>query len=163
MLEPLATPYSQPRGIVASAIALQPGVYVPPDQRLQLRSGRATPADLLHGDGPIPWIDAFLAATPAAGIVAFPTPPQERLPRVLDAAKSPEALPEGDSEGLPAGLSKAASAAASRAESAALTLEVLANRVRSGELTLAGYDPALGDAAALVTALAAVLGVRLAE
>ena len=163
MLEPLATPYSQPSGIVASAIVLQPGVYVPPDQRLQVRSARATHADLLNGDGPIPWIDAFLAATPAAGIVALPTPSQERLQRVLDAAPSPEAIPEGAQEVLPEGLPKVASSAASRAESAALTLEVLANRVRSGELTLAGYDPALGDAAALVTALAAVLGVRLAE
>ncbi len=46
------------------------------------------------------------------------------------------------------------------AEQAAQALEVLAQRVRAGELTLPGYDPHMGESAALVAALAAILGVR---
>ena len=46
------------------------------------------------------------------------------------------------------------------AEAAARTLEVLARRVRDGEISLVGYEPRLGDAAALAAALAALLGVR---
>ncbi|GAB1341381.1 hypothetical protein MASR1M101_05080 [Gemmatimonas sp.] len=47
------------------------------------------------------------------------------------------------------------------AEEAAHALEVLARRVRAGELTLPSYDPRMGEPAALVAALAALLGVRL--
>lgn len=47
------------------------------------------------------------------------------------------------------------------AEQAAHALELLAQRVRAGELLLPGYDPRMGEPAALVAALAAVLGVRL--
>jgi len=39
-------------------------------------------------------------------------------------------------------------------------LELLASRIRSGELTVPGYEPGMSDAAALTAALAAVLGVR---
>lgn len=46
------------------------------------------------------------------------------------------------------------------AEAAARALEVLAGRVRDGEISLTGYGPQLGDAAVLATALAALLGVR---
>ena len=46
------------------------------------------------------------------------------------------------------------------AEAAARALELLARRVREGEISLAGYEPRLGDAAALAAALAALLGVR---
>lgn len=45
-------------------------------------------------------------------------------------------------------------------EAAARALELLARRVRDGEISLAGYEPRLGDAAALAAALAALLGVR---
>lgn len=48
----------------------------------------------------------------------------------------------------------------SSSEIVALALEALALRVRRGELTLPGYDPALGDSAVLVAALAALHGVR---
>lgn len=47
------------------------------------------------------------------------------------------------------------------AEEAAHALEVLARRVRAGELTLPSYDPRMGEPAALVAALAALLGVKL--
>lgn len=47
------------------------------------------------------------------------------------------------------------------AEAAAHALELLARRVRTGELPLPGYEPRMGDAAALVAALAALLGVKL--
>ena len=47
------------------------------------------------------------------------------------------------------------------AEEAAHALELLARRVRAGELMLPGYDPRMGETAALVAALAALLGVRL--
>jgi hypothetical protein len=47
------------------------------------------------------------------------------------------------------------------AEEAAHALEVLARRVRAGELMLPSYDPRMGEPAALVAALAALLGVRL--
>ncbi|MDQ8162837.1 MAG: hypothetical protein P3C10_09680 [Gemmatimonadota bacterium] len=46
------------------------------------------------------------------------------------------------------------------AEAAARALELLARRVRDGELSLTGYEPRLGDAAVLAAALAALLGVR---
>jgi hypothetical protein len=49
----------------------------------------------------------------------------------------------------------------SHTEYAAKALEMLALRVRAGELILPGYDPKTGDAGALVVALAALLGVRL--
>lgn len=48
----------------------------------------------------------------------------------------------------------------SHTESAARALEMLARRVRGGELPLPGYVPELGDAAALAAALAALLGIR---
>lgn len=48
----------------------------------------------------------------------------------------------------------------SNGEAAARALELIAQRVRSGELALPGYDPALGDSAALIAALAALHGVR---
>lgn len=44
------------------------------------------------------------------------------------------------------------------AESAAQALELLAQRVRAGELSLAGYEPRMGNAAALAAALTALLG-----
>jgi hypothetical protein len=47
------------------------------------------------------------------------------------------------------------------AADAAKAFEVLARRVRAGELVLPGYDPRMGEPAALVAALAALLGVRL--
>lgn len=52
-------------------------------------------------------------------------------------------------------------AADASAQAAAQALETLAQRVRAGELQLPGYDPRMGDAAALVSALAALLGLRL--
>lgn len=48
-----------------------------------------------------------------------------------------------------------------RASEAAEALEMLARRVRSGELTVPEFDGRMGESAALVAALAAVLGVRL--
>lgn len=53
-----------------------------------------------------------------------------------------------------------AATAREHSESAARALETLAQRVRSGELVVAGYAPELGDAAALAAALAALLGIR---
>ncbi|MCE2902651.1 MAG: hypothetical protein ACK5XT_02010 [Gemmatimonas sp.] len=47
-----------------------------------------------------------------------------------------------------------------RTEDAALALEQVARRMRAGELAMVSYDPRLGEQAALVAALAAVLGVR---
>ena len=52
-------------------------------------------------------------------------------------------------------------AAGSTAEEAAHALELLARRVRAGELTLPSYDPRMGEPAALLAALAALLGVKL--
>ncbi|MEQ1691832.1 MAG: hypothetical protein ABMA00_11130 [Gemmatimonas sp.] len=45
-------------------------------------------------------------------------------------------------------------------EAAALALESLARRIRDGEIALPGYTSDMGDAAALATALAALLSVR---
>lgn len=169
MPEPIATPYSQPMGFGVSTSAARPGPYVPPDHRRPNVGARMTPTDLLTGDGPIPWIDAFLAATPAMGVGVIASPPAAVAPgepaplvETTWTSDSPVA-DEGDGAGELQAPAPPARSAESRAESAAQTLEILAQRVRAGELPLAGYDPALGDAAALVTALAAVLGVRLAE
>ena len=49
---------------------------------------------------------------------------------------------------------------AGQTEAAAQLLESLARRVREGELVLPGFNAEMGDAAALASALAALLGVR---
>lgn len=54
----------------------------------------------------------------------------------------------------------AAGAPEATAEEAAHALELLAQRVRAGELMLPSYDPRMGESAALVAALAALLGVK---
>lgn len=79
----------------------------------------------------------------------------------------PPSRQAGDSRGaahsrLEAGHAEADNSASEYAhtESAARALETLAQRVRSGELVVAGYAPELGDAAALAAALAALLGIR---
>lgn len=59
------------------------------------------------------------------------------------------------------GLRREQAEAESTAEEAAHALELLARRVRAGELTLPSYDPRMGEPAALVAALAALLGVKL--
>jgi hypothetical protein len=72
--------------------------------------------------------------------------------RVLRAMASTEGVAD-PSEATP-------SLAHATAEEAAHALELLARRVRAGELMLPGYDPRMGESAALVAALAAILGVR---
>jgi hypothetical protein len=69
----------------------------------------------------------------------------QRLQSVALTRSAPEELP----------------AVESTAEEAAHALELLARRVRAGELTLPSYDPRMGEPAALVAALAALLGVKL--
>jgi hypothetical protein len=150
MPQPIATPYAQPQGVVPSFAGAQPGLYLPPAHRRMAGQSRPTPTDLLSGNGPIPWIDAFLAATPAAGVLALPDSPVSSEPPTFEPFRAPAA----------SAFQKSPQASA---EAAAQTLELLALRVRAGELPLTGYDPALGDAAALVSALAVLLGVRLAE
>jgi hypothetical protein len=39
-------------------------------------------------------------------------------------------------------------------------LEVVAKKIRAGEISSSGYEEGMGDAAALAAALAAVLGLR---
>jgi hypothetical protein len=100
-----------------------------------------------------------VSATEAAGIHSSPsrgvTPLQTPAinPAVEQWAERERRAAAGE---LPAGPAPEAGP-----EAAAHALELLARRVRSGELTIPGYDPKLGDAAALVAALAALLGVRL--
>jgi len=171
MTQPIATPYARPQGGRPAFTGARPGLYLPPTHR----SGRSrsTPTDLLAGDGPIPWIDAFLAATPAAGMLALPDGPASIIPSTFDPFREPDARADWQPEAFrEEGHEPPRSASAdetslkssqANAEAAAQTLELLALRVRAGELPLTGYDPALGDAAALVSALAVLLGVRLAE
>jgi len=77
-------------------------------------------------------------------------PELSQAPRSTAALVDEAALHEPSSMGRP-----------SHTEYAAKALEMLALRVRAGELILPGYDPKTGDAGALVVALAALLGVRL--
>ena len=173
MTQAIATPYAQPQGVVPSFAGAQPGLYLPPSHRRTGSRTRSTPTDLLAGNGPIPWIDAFLAATPAAGMLALPDSPFLSLASASDSVLASEGLtdldpvvPDHEIQGPPETAFTDASSRRSpqaSAEAAAQTLELLALRVRAGELPLTGYDPALGDAAALVSALAVLLGVRLAE
>ncbi|WP_373058106.1 hypothetical protein [Gemmatimonas sp.] len=106
--------------------------------------------------------------------------------RLFDAAPAPETLPAWSDDDMidimprqrghasapsrvptPASISaiepwadRARRAGNDNAEAAARALELLARRVRDGEISLVGYEPRLGDAAALAAALAALLGVR---
>ncbi len=106
--------------------------------------------------------------------------------RLFDASSSPEPLPAwsdddmidimpvqtersalptrtptpGSTRALEPWADRARRAGDESAEAAARALELLARRVRDGEISLAGYEPRLGDAAALAAALAALLGVR---
>ena len=66
----------------------------------------------------------------------------------------------GSSSAIEPWADRARRAGDENAEAAARALELLARRVREGEISLAGYEPRLGDAAALAAALAALLGVR---
>lgn len=83
----------------------------------------------------------------------------ERARKAQDEAHGLRAMASSEADAPRAEAPGAASLDAS-AEEAAQALEVLARRVRAGELTLPGYDPRTGESAALVAALAAILGVR---
>ena len=77
------------------------------------------------------------------------------------ARKAHEAAREEVPESVPEAASQVEQVPEATAEEAAHALELLARRVRAGELTLPSYDPRMGEPAALVAALAALLGVRL--
>jgi hypothetical protein len=87
-------------------------------------------------------------ASPLPSPLASPTPPS-----------SPRRTPIGSAPIEP-WADRARRAGDESSEAAARALELLARRVRDGEISLAGYEPRLGDAAALAAALAALLGVR---
>jgi len=76
------------------------------------------------------------------------------------AAASTRVPTPGSSRAIEPWADRARRAGDESAEAAARALELLARRVRDGEISLAGYEPRLGDAAALAAALAALLGVR---
>lgn len=104
-----------------------------------------TPARLFaerHAEEPLPaWSDDDMIDIMPLGTVAQQTAAQQGVTQsVTHRESSSTASPHG--------------------EAAARSLELVAQRVRSGELTLPGYDPALGDSAALIAALAALHGVR---
>ncbi|HEY0930245.1 MAG TPA: hypothetical protein VGE27_10040 [Gemmatimonas sp.] len=75
--------------------------------------------------------------------------------------RQPLFTPRGQSALRVSGLGAQVARRDENAEAAAHALELLAGRVRAGELPLPGYEPRMGDAAALVAALAALLGVKL--
>lgn len=81
------------------------------------------------------------------------------VPVLRDPSRAPSAPPggNGDVRRPPTPVPESGE---ENSEAAARALELLAQRVRVGEITLPGYDPRLDDAAALATALAALLGAR---
>ena len=81
------------------------------------------------------------------------------MPVLLDPSHRPFASPSGREE-VRGQATLGPESDEENSEAAARALETLAQRVRVGEITLPGYDPRLGDAAALATALAALLGAR---
>jgi len=87
----------------------------------------------------------------------------ERARKAHEEAQVSQAMASAHSDPQAADESVRAShlAPESTAEEAAHALELLARRVRAGELTLPSYDPRMGEPAALVAALAALLGVKL--
>ncbi|WP_337170701.1 hypothetical protein [Gemmatimonas aurantiaca] len=108
---------------------------------------------------------------------AFAPPPSTEPAALFAEPHTPEPLPVWSDDDMvdimpvrqplftprsqPAALGAQAADRDGSAEAAAHALELLARRVRTGELPLPGYEPRMGDAAALVAALAALLGVKL--
>lgn len=83
------------------------------------------------------------------------------MPRQKGHASAPSRVPTPASiSAIEPWADRARRAGNDNAEAAARALELLARRVRDGEISLVGYEPRLGDAAALAAALAALLGVR---
>ena len=81
------------------------------------------------------------------------------VPVLRDRSRTPSASPSGSGE-VRRSPAPAPEIGEENSEAAARALELLAQRVRVGEIRLPGYDPRLDDAAALATALAALLGAR---
>jgi len=78
--------------------------------------------------------------------------------RAIDAGDvTPHSFDVSDSELRQRELHEASIRRAAEREAAASALESVAHRVRTGEISLAGFDAALGEAAALATTLAAML------
>jgi hypothetical protein len=109
--------------------------------------------------GELPGVDA---TTPGVVERAVPSSlPMWSDDDMMDIMPSPTAHASSSNVGKDAGQSAALEGESTpHTESAARTLEMLAQRVRSGDLVLPGYAPELGDAAALAAALAALLGIR---
>lgn len=165
--EPLE-PYAGPSGAVRarpSGEALRPTPFVPRPFRSQPREHTSddvfpsVTADVVHeqralateadakatlaaGQHELPWIDAYLDDTGAAQ----PTAPTG----------------ETSSEGqVPAAVNQAPNIetpALTSAEDAAQVLESLSRQLRDGSLSIVGFVPGSGEAAALAATLTAVLG-----
>lgn len=83
------------------------------------------------------------------------------MPMQNERSVAPKRMPTpGASSAIEPWADRARRSGDENAETAARALEVLARRVRDGEISLTGYEPRLDDAAALAAALAALLGVR---
>lgn len=161
-------------GVVGQTVV---GPYVPEPWR-----GRPVSSDA----PPVPWIDTFLSSTPALPIqaVAVESTSATEAWALDEAAEQMRVLANDlrdrgrvhrDAEVAAQFFDPSSTSAKLMAwndddfidrigeetcEAAARALELLAQRVRVGEITLLGYDSRLGDAAALATALAALLGTR---
>ena len=132
------------RADVVSAAATNAAFYIPTgtdergdEERPASAASAAVPAEARSGSRP--------EGEPSAESAAYQP--------VLNAMNSPAAAAEWTrltagtpAEGTPMPLAEA--------------LEVLASRIRAGTLQASGYEPGMGDAAALTAALAAVLGVK---
>ena len=125
---------------LADALRDRDGISIESSETDRLFEGAPPPTSML------PWGDDDLI-----DIMPIQAAHAAVLPRVPPHGSLPPLAPWAD---------RARQAGDESSEAAARALEVLARRVRDGEISLAGYEPRLGDAAALAAALAALLGVR---
>jgi ribosome-binding protein aMBF1 (putative translation factor) len=108
----------------------------------------------------LPWIDAFLDANSAAAMVEQVAEQVAEAPvDIMPVYRAPEATPEAAPDSAPAFASVGESVFVAR-EQAAMQLEALAERVRSGELELGDLAPNSSDASVLAATLSALLKSR---
>lgn len=187
-LTPLATPVVEDRaggaaGDVVEAPADEGVESAPSDEwpleeaatefrALSLRpEGQEGPWKQSYMPAPLPaWSDddlmdimpvAHTGKTPLTTAATQPSEAQLWSDRAQKAQEEAQVIRAMASAQAAVQVASASPAPEATAEEAAHALELLARRVRAGELTLPSYDPRMGEPAALVAALAALLGVRL--
>ncbi|MBL0172384.1 MAG: hypothetical protein IPP90_17035 [Gemmatimonadaceae bacterium] len=123
-------------------------------------SMRALAEELLTREPTPPRSTPEVAPFTAAPVASTPPLPMWGDDDMMDIMPIKSSRPVADAGEHWAASARRESERAGHPEAAAQALEALARRIRDGEIVLPGYSPDMGDAAALATALAALLSVR---